>query len=264
MRARLLFAVVLLGCGDPGSSASAPDEMMMMGPGPAPVLDLEGRIVGLDEQPLPGIAVSLCQAACRDTTTGAQGEYSFSGVAPSFYTLRARKPGEGDYAELDFPLYLHAGANPRLLPLVLPRVGPGSPVPPGAHTLSVDAALSLMLDGGALSLPAGGPVSRLAGVRVPQVLYPNFCVPSARVVAMWAFSPTGVTSASPIGVRLSESLGLLPGATVSFIEIDPGTGRPEVAASGAVSQDGKLIQTAMGAGLRRLSWLLVAVLDGGP
>jgi hypothetical protein len=242
----------------------AADDMAMTAPtdGPAAPMDVEGRIIGLDRQPLAGVAVSLCLQPCRDVVTGAQGQFAFSGVTPGLYTLRARRAG-GDYADLDFPLYLSAGQNPRLLPLVLPRIGASAPLPAGVESFRIDDKLALLLDGGALQLPLGGRAERLAGVRIPTDLFPNFCVPSAQVLAMWAFSPTGITSSGKIAVTLGEPLGLPKGTTVSFIEIDPLDGRPAVAASGAVSEDGKSIQTAMGAGLHRLSWLLLAVLRGG-
>lgn len=268
MRAFLLFVVALAGCASPVPTPWAVDDMTM-GPadGPTAALDLEGHIIGLDRQPLSGVKVSLCQETCRDTLTGTRGEFTFPGVTVSFYTLRARMPGASDFADLDFPLYLQSGAYPRLLPLVLPKVGADAPVAPGAQRFVVDQALSLALDGDTLALPQGGPVGRLGGVRIAQQeLFPNFCVPSARALAMWAFTPTGVTSPSPIGVTVSESLvlelGLKPGTPVSFIEINPKDGRPGVSASGAVGQDGS-IRTAMGAGLHRLSWLLMAVFQGG-
>ena len=265
MRFALLLSAVLAGCLPtspiiPGTS-DVPD--LAMGSADAAVQDVTGRIVGLDGQPLAGVTVSLCQDTCRDTTVGAQGEFGFPAVAPSFYTLRARKPGASDYANLDFPLYLDSRDNPRLLPLVLPKVGALTAVGSGAQTFAVDSTLSLALDGDKLMLPQGGPAQRLGGVRIPQSLFPNFCVPSARVLAMWAFAPTGSTSSAPIDLTLSDALGLAPGTPVSFIEIHPRDGRPAIAARGKVSADGKTIQTALGGGVHELSWLLAVVLQGG-
>lgn len=248
----------------PSTVAPAMDDMAKaQTDGPTAAIELEGRIVGLDQQPLAGIAVSLCQQTCRDTMTGAQGEFAFAGVMPEFYTLRARTPTAGDYAELDFPIYLNSGSNPLLGPLVLPRVGAGAAVPAGPQPFPVDAALTLSIDGSALTFPPGVPTGRLGGVRIPKNLFPDFCVPSARVVAMWAFNPSGIGSTAGIGVELSDTLGLSPGAQVTFIAIDPSTGRPWISASGSVSQDGKIIHTTTGDGLHVLSWLLVAVLQGG-
>lgn len=263
----VLASILLAGCNAPGAAPSAPEDMAMMARSdlaPDGIMDLEGRIVGLDRAGLAGVNVSLCQETCRDTTTGAQGEFSFPATPIAFYTLRARKPGAADYAALDFPLYLVRGANPRLLPLVLPRVATQRPITPDVQTLAVDGALSLTLDGRALSLQQGGAVAALGGVRIPSDLFPNFCVPSARVLAMWAFAPTYVQSRRPVGVQLTDVLGLAPGATVDFIDIDPAEGRPLIVASGTVAQDGKTIATSQGLGPNRLGWLLAAVVSGGP
>lgn len=276
MRVRRLFLVALgfpvalgwaaglCGCSEPLPLPVAADDMAQgTADGPPTLLNLEGRLIGLDQQPLAGVAVSLCHATCRDTVTGGQGEFAFPATLPSFYTLRARKPAAPDYAELDFPLYLDGSVNPRLVPLVLPKITTDAPVPAGVQSLAVDATLALTLDSSTLMLPQGGAAGHLGGVRIPAGLYPNFCVPSARVLAMWAFTPTGITSSTPVGISLSESLGLLPGTTVSFVEISPADGRPATAASGTVSADGKSIKTPLGSGLHQLSWLLAVVIQGG-
>lgn len=272
MRLPLLFAVALAGCSGPSvpPASESADLATPQPPGDdlGARLDLEGRIIGLDKQPLAGAAVSLCGAApaCGDATTGAQGEFTFPGVRPTFYTLRARKSGATDYADLDFPLYLTSQSYSRLVPLVLPRVGAGAAVAGGPQRFAIDAALSLSLDGSALALPgpSGGSPGHLGGVRIPQELFPDFCVPSAKVLAMWAFAPTGITSTVPIGITLADPLGLASGTRVSFIEVDPKDGRPTVVADGAVSADGKSIATTGATGLHRLTWLLVVVLQGGP
>lgn len=264
-----LAVLLIAGCSAPAAPLpSSSEDMAMMAQsdlGPDGVMDLEGRIIGLDRAGLAGVTVSLCLSTCRDTTTGSKGEFAFPATPIDFYTLRARMPGATDFADLDFPLYLVRGSNPRLLPLVLPKVGAPNTVMAGTQTFPVDSALSLTLDGSALARRGGGAVTKLAGVRVPSDLFPNFCVPSARVLAMWSFAPTYVTSSSRIGVQLTDAgLGLAPGALVNFIDINPEDGRPAVVASATVEQDGKTIKTAMGDGLNRLGWLLVAVISGGP
>lgn len=254
MRNSLLFVLTITGC----SPAPVPEGTT----GDMATMNLAGQIIGLDQQPLAGIAVSLCQGACRDTTTGPRGEFAFSAVNGDFYTLRARKPGTTEYADLDFPLYLRSDGYP-LRPLLLPRIGAGAALPADARSFAVDPALTLTLDGSPLTLPQGGPASRLGGVRIPAALFPDFCLPTARVLAMWAFAPTGVTSAAPISISLSDTLGLPAKMPVDFLEIDPKDGRPRVAARGAVSADGTQILTSPGQGLRRLGWLLAAVYQGG-
>ena len=79
---------------------------------------------------------------------------------------------------------------------------------------------------------------------------------------MWAFSPAGTVSTAPISLRVANSLGLAANTAVSFIEI-AADGRPTEAAAGVVSKDGASIQTVMGSGVKRLSWLLAAVFYGG-
>lgn len=273
MRVSLLFAVALAGCSGPSFPPASESADLATAPQPpgedlGARFDLEGRIIGLDKQPLAGAAVSLCSPgpSCRDATTGTQGEFIFPSVAPTSYTLHARKSGATDYADLDFPLYLTSESYSRLVPLVLPRVGAGAAVASGPQRFAIDAALSLSLDGSALALPgpSGGSPGHLGGVRIPQELFPDFCVPSAKVLAMWAFAPTGISSSAPIGITLADSLGLAPSTRVSFIEVDPKDGRPAVVADGAVSADGKSIATTGTTGLHRLTWLLVVVLQGGP
>lgn len=265
MRISALLFSALAGCGLVASAPVAGEDMTASPmDGAAAAINLEGRMIGLNRQPLLGITVSLCQQVCRDTTTGSQGEFSFPQTRPNFYTLRARKPGASDSADLDFPLYLDRNSNPRLLPLVLPKIDYKVPVLAGSQTVAVDQEqqLSLTLDQSALAFPKGAAQNQLGAVAIPQDLFPNFCVPSAHVVGMWAFSPAGTASSAPIGIRVANSLGLAPNASVSFIEI-AADGRPTETATAVVSKDGAAIQTVAGSGVKRLSWLLAAVFYGG-
>ena len=159
MRGFTLLVSALAGCGLAASAPVAGEDMAASATdGAAIAINLEGRMIGLNRQPLVGVTVSLCEQVCRDTTTGSQGEFYFPQTLPGFYTVRARKPGASDYADLDFPLYLDRNTNPRLLPLVLPKVGYCVPVLSGSQTVAVDQAqqLVLTLDRGALAFPPGG------------------------------------------------------------------------------------------------------------
>src|SRR5262245_49410718 len=160
----LIVALVaaVAGCGSPDASTTPADMAQVVG-GPK----VEGRIIGLDYMGLAGIQVSLCTQTCSDTTTDAQGGFLFTGVATELYTLRALNPASSEYAQLDFPVDFSRGVRPRLPPLVLPRVGAGQTVASGKQNFAVDSMLTLSIDRGKLTGPAGGPVNRLGGVRVP-------------------------------------------------------------------------------------------------
>ena len=266
-RARLLGLVCFVlapACGSPSEMVAPADMVMAMvdrGPG---WIDLEGRIIGIDEVGLPGVNVSLCKGLdCKSAKTGAQGEYAFPRTSFDFYTLRVHKDVAPDYATLDFPLYLSAGSNPRLAALLLPKVGAGAALMPGRQSFAVDGTLTISLDAAQLKGPNGGAVTRIAGLRVPAKIQPNFCVPGAQVMATWAFAPTNIISSSAMPLALADNLGLAPGSAISFLEIDS-DGRPSVVAGGNVSMDGKRIDSIMGTGVRRLGWLVMAVTIGGP
>src|SRR5262245_50841744 len=86
----LSLLAIAAGCGGTGAPLSPVDgggSVDSAGDGSA-AFQIEGRIIGLDEKSIPGVTVSLCKMmTCRDATTGAQGEFTFTDVQPDFYTL---------------------------------------------------------------------------------------------------------------------------------------------------------------------------------
>lgn len=255
-----------------GSAASPP------GPDPgAPDPDLApssariaGTVIDLAQKGFPGASVKLCATGCREVQTDSAGRFEIAGVTAASYGLHVELPGAAptDYGKVVVPLYYF---DPRvtpvqtIAPIVLPRSGQSVALGAGTQTVAIDATLSLTVDADALTLPPGTGAPRLAGMRVPAGLYPDFCLPSGdgRILAEWAFMPFGTTSSAPISIHIGDSLGLPPGSLVVLSSIDPDFGRPERQGMGRVTADGTAIDSLAAMELHRLTWLVVSLPGGG-
>jgi hypothetical protein len=236
-------------------------------------LRVVGSVVDLDRRPFSGARVRLCGDPCRELTTGSSGGFDLRDVPLGNYGLHVELPGAAatDYGKVVIPLYSFEPTGLRTVaPIVLPRLGPPASLSPGPQTVAIDGTLSLTVDAGALSFPAGSGAPRLAGLRVPQGLYPDFCLPSGdgRVLAEWALGPFATSSSVPIEVHIKTAdlanPALRPGATVNLMTIDPELGKPERQGVGKVSADGSTIDSLPMMGIRRLTWLVVTLPGGGP
>lgn len=265
----------LVACSQPPTEVPAP------GDGGLAVEDLAtarlrivGSVVDLDRRGVSGASVRLCGDPCRELTTTSSGAFDLRDVPLGSYGLHVELPGAGptDYGRVVIPLYSTEPAPMgvrTVAPIVLPRLGASVGLGAGAQSVAIDGTLSLTVDAGALGFPPGSGPPRLAGLRVPMSLFPDFCLPSGdgRVIAEWAFGPFNTTSSAPIEVHIKTAdlgnPGLRPGMTVNLLTIDPDLGKPERQGVGKVSADGATIDSEPMMGIRRLTWLIVTMPGGG-
>jgi hypothetical protein len=274
MRALGLVAALSLAaaCSDPPASGPADPVGADQGLGDlgAQRARIVGSVVDLDRRALAGARVRLCGAACREFTTNSDGLFDIPGVEGGDYGVHIELPATDPllYGKVVMPLYaFDPRATPvRALPMtVVPRLGPQIALGTGRQTVAIDGTLSLSFDAGALRFPPGSGAPRVAGVRIPVGLYPDFCLPSGdgRIVAEWALGPFAAESTAAIDVHIADNLGLSAGSAVFLSTIDPATGRPDRQGYGRVSTDGKSIDSTAMMGIRRLTWLVVSLPGGG-
>lgn len=265
------LGLVTVACSGPAASAPGPDDA---GPAAPDLTATGGRIAGtvidLSQKGFPGVSVKLCATACREVTTDSAGRFEIADVAAASYGLHVELPGAAptDYGKVVVPIYYF---DPRVAPvqmvapIALPRAGQPTDLVAGKQTVAIDATLSLTLDADALTLPPGAGPPRLAGIRVPAAIYPDFCLPSGdgRILAEWALMPFGATSSAPISIHIADGFGLPANSSVVLSSVDPDFGRPERIATGTVSADGTQIDALTATG-PRLTWLVVSLPRGGP
>ena len=267
----LLFGLIAAACSGPAASVPGPDDA---GPGAPDLTATGGRIAGtvidLAQKGFAGVSVKLCATSCREVTTDSAGRFEIADVAAASYGLHVELPGAAatDYGKVVVPIYYF---DPRVAPvqtvapIVLPRAGQPVNLVAGKQTVAIDATLSLNLDADALTLPPGAGPPRLAGIRVPAAIYPDFCLPSGdgRILAEWALAPFGAMSSMPIAIHIADGFGLASGSSVVLSSIDPDFGRPERIGTGTVAADGASINGLTTTG-PRLTWLVVSLPRGGP
>lgn len=270
------LGLALVACSQPAMEVPAPgDAGTALADLSAARLRIVGSVVDLDRRGIPGASVRLCGDPCRELTTSSSGGFDLRDVPLGSYGLHVELPGAAaaDYGKVVVPLY---SVEPEpmgvrtVAPIVLPRLGAAVDLGAGVQTVAIDGTLSLTVDAGALSFPSGSGPPRLAGLRVPMSLFPDFCLPSGdgRVIAEWAFGPFNTTSSAPVEVHIKTAdlgnPGLRPGLTVNLMTIDPDVGKPERQGVGKVSADGTTIDSQPMMGIRRLTWLIVTMPGGGP
>jgi hypothetical protein len=98
----ILFFFLLSSCN--GREHALPTEP---NPAPSTTSTVVGRVLTLDtHQPMPNVVVSFTSAASvvSQTSTDAEGRYSFTGLEPGFYSVRAAEKSTGS-------VHLTAGVN---------------------------------------------------------------------------------------------------------------------------------------------------------
>jgi hypothetical protein len=234
-------------------------------PDTLPWCSLSGTVVDLSGKPLAGAAVAVCGSACWPATTDSKGVFSLSDLPAETVALDVR--GSTGMAKtlgvVVFSLTLTSGQHLALKqPVGLPDVGQGTVLGSGAQAVTIDAALTLTVDRDKLTYPWGINSKYLAGARVPQAYWPPFALThggaSYKALAMWALAPFDVRVSAPMELSIDNSaLGLSAGAKAGLFVVVAKTGLASWAAEATVSADGKLLQTAAGQGLDRVTWLIV-------
>lgn len=262
---------------DASTETATPDQWVAdRGPTPdlpppdtLPWCSLSGTVVDLSGKPLAGAAVAVCGSACWPATTDNKGAFSLDDLPAETVALDVR--GATGMAKtlgvVVFSLTLTSGQHLALKqPVGLPDVGQGTVLTSGAQKVAIDAELTLTADRDTLAYPWGITSKYLAGARVPQAYWPSFTLThggaSYKALAMWALAPFDVRASAGAGAALGVSidnsaLGLSAGAKAGLFVVVAKTGLASWAAEATVSADGKMLQTAAGQGLDRVTWLIV-------
>lgn len=139
--------------------------------------------------------------------------------------------------------------------------GPGGEVSSGGLTLGFSAGTSVSLD--VEDVARGEAGRRLRVARVAGAELPPFARQLGAAFAL-AIAPFDASFSRPVSVVIDGAGGLPPGARVevldqetSFLGDTTRTGGGRLVAAGAVSQDGQRIALDAGAGITRLTWLVV-------
>lgn len=221
---------------------------------------VSGRLVGPDGAPMADTDVLCCTiVTCYQAPTNALGRFVFE-IDPG--TPVAIKTHEV------------TSSSPRLAAALVPavigtsRLDSGDvyvpALPVGAplegeendpQTLSAGDGLELTLSEGDLVPPFGVFLSDVAAASIPSQWWPSFAEAPGDVVAEYAVHPFGTASTSPIGVRAPTSLPA--GTRVVFYSVDELDGTFDPPAPG--SSDGTYVQTDPGAGVLRLTHIVVTL-----
>lgn len=236
------------------------------------VREVTGRLQDPSAKPLANVAVSICGRACFSDETDATGAFHVR--------VNTRLP-EGGYV-------FFAHARPRhgsvLLPLPstpaeridlgpvieLPVLSeesglvpedeaPESSVRVGPLTIGVAAGTKWQLAFEDLADEVDG--RRLRFAKVPVERAPSF---AAGATLVYALAPFDAKPSKPVSLTLSDTGGLAAGTAVDILvmgslgfDAPNAGGKPQLAAKGHVSADGKSIATDPGEGLPNLTWVVI-------
>jgi hypothetical protein len=235
------------------------------------VREVRGQVLDTDGAPRVDVPVTVCGPVCWLDRTGADGRFAVrvgDFVPTAIYSVLAH--ARPDHATVYVPLPETVGAGDVITlaePLRVPRYtvtgdvvdGDAGVARAGGVTVSVPADARLELDLEDFELGELG--RRLRVAQVPLDRAPPFAR-EGRVQAVWALAPFALTSTRPLGLRLPNTLGLAPGASVDLVmmggDILPprsNAGRAVDAARAVVSADGASVETLPGEGVSLLTWV---------
>lgn len=228
-----------------------------------PTASVQGTVRTEDGQVLAHQAVTCCSAAmCIAVSTDEQGVFSFSGL-PAPLQLAIKVPEDvfatPPRAEFIAPVYLagleltelgdlHAPTLPALV-----AVAPSSSDP---QTLLLGDGLELTLRRADLTFSFSAVKEEQLGARqIPPKNVPklkNFA--GETLLAVYVIYPFASTSTSPIGVRMPTTLPAGTQAQLRTISEFDGT----LSAPVTMTSDGAWLTTDPGAGIHKLTWLIVS------
>jgi hypothetical protein len=221
---------------------------------------LTGALADGGAQPLAHYPVQACLATtCYFGETSSDGRFRFE--------LRVAVPARLAIKTLEVTDSLPRRAS-ALAPVIVSGAGtldagkvhvpdlPGGPAALTGRTQIVEAGdgLSLVLDAGALTPPAGRAMTGVAARRLPPSQVPRYALPDGeRVLAVYVFTPFGTTSRSPMGVRVAANLDA--GSRVRFRTISDLDGSFSAPFDGSAT--GTHLVTDPGTGISALTHLVV-------
>jgi hypothetical protein len=237
---------------------------------------LGGLVLDNASQPLGGVACALRlrSGALLETSTSADGRFSFANIAESGladllvqgHTATTRGGAavpQGSFPSLHFePVLVPNAANALARPVLLPRLDPRnartySTTEDTILTVAGIEGLEMRIRAGSMRLPngelapAGSPVS-LNLVHSDDVPMP---MPDGAAPLMnWTLQPGGARFDPPISVTYPNMSGLAAGAIANFLSFNLDTGQYDIVSSGRVSSDGSSITSDAGSGISLAGW----------
>ncbi len=257
--------------GQGASACSAPAEQRP--PGATCVLSVKGTVTDFDSVPLPDVVVTFCGQQCYGTRSDEKGAFSVTVgdfVNRENYAIHA--DGRPDHA-VDYYRLAKGDADTIVLdaPIRLPRLPEGGPVLPEDHapassitngdlTLGIAADTTFELDIADFGKGDTNRTLRVAAVALTMV--PTSAL-TAKLDAVYALAPSSAKASKPMSVTLKNAFELKAGTEVEllvlsddyFFTTPPTVGIYQVAATGRVSSDGKVIETDPGQGISLITWL---------
>ena len=240
-----------------------------------------GLVLANTQEPIQGVTcrLDLMDGSSLTTTTDVEGNFAFDGiqvVGPAHFHLdgatathlagRLIAPGSVRIPPLEFEPVLFANADNELSrPVQLPLLDPANDV---VFDGTQDVCLQVAgIAGLKMFVPASTTVTRPDGTIVgpgdPETLSLNQVHTDDIPMPMpdgtdppfaWTLQPAGLRFDPPLQIEYPNMSSLPPNAVAYFLSFDHDTGKFEIVASGAVTEDGSLLKTDPGVGLTVSGW----------
>lgn len=239
-----------------GASDGAAGDLAPALVGPAVV----GKVADESGKLLSGAVVRACSLTrCLVGKSDASGAFSFqmlekAAIAVNSPEITTTTPR---HAESLVPIALTDDSTVDVGTIYVPNLPTGAflgPTSSDPQTVMVGDGLELTVRRAALTAPLGDLDNNIAARAVPLAHVPSLPLGGETVVAVYALFPYGMTSSTPIALRLPTTLPA--GTAVSLRTTDPFDGHlsPPVAAH----SDGNVIASDSGQGIATLTWLIVS------
>lgn len=229
--------------------------------GPPEATSLVGRVVDNQDQPLPGVTLSIA-GTDRITTSGSDGRFRLDGIPIGTLHLEAEgstTSREGTWPRLSFEFTSISGHENGLgMPIRMVRIDTeGGKVVGGDEDVVIllrgVAGASLTVFAHSATFPDGSETglvsfSQMHSDKVPMVAPLGASFPVAVTV-----QPAGTLFDPPAKLTL-PNLGKAPGEVVDLFSFDHDLGRFVVVGTGQVSQDGRVIESVPGFGVIKAGW----------
>ena len=245
-----------------GSGGSAAFQASARIPGPAGQTRLSGVVLDNAGVPVPGATVSIDLTAL-ETTTGTDGSFELAGVPVGSITFAvdgATTTRAGTFPSLHFSLTTVSGRNNSVgMPIHLPEIAVADGLLVGGAedvvlTMSGVPGLELRVFANSVTCPDGSPqcLAYISQVHNDKVPMPPVGGIAPRLV--WTVQPTGMLFDPPAQISYPNIEGLLPGTEVQIVSFDHDLNEFVDIGNGSVREDGAIITSAPGVGLRKAGW----------
>lgn len=240
---------------DAGKDAPKRDAFVPPDEDAGPTYRITGKVIDTAGKPYDGSAVQVCGNVCTVAFADSTGSWIADGIVPEDKHLRVEgKPNDGrSWSPAVFHFVVTKDLD-LLEPTVVPETPPPVAVTAGLKTTTV-GEVGVTYDDSKLT----GSTHVFSSVRVAKKDWPPYVATGKTIVAIWALLPFGAKSPAPMPVTLDVSTaGFTGGEKVTMFAVDADSGLLTDATPATVSNDGKQATSDSGAGLLRLTWIVLA------